>query len=296
MPPTVPFAFAKLIHRIQPTPVEVNKAKLHAITIRSRLSKSFHLKKFQYIGSHSRGTAIRAQSDLDLLALFSRAEAKRGDGYKSSTTFISAIRDDLSERYQQTAVRRDQQAVVVHFDGGSQPVDVVPAIFEGVTSKNWPLYRIPDGSGDWIATSPESHSKFLRDADEASGGKLKRVVQLLKFWRDCRAPTVPILSFHLELLLASHRVCVGVKSYAVCFFDALNLLAQRECCGIRDPLGISGLVSATKTEAQRQQALVPLLYSRDHALSARAAESAGDHREACRQWNIVFNGYFPGGS
>ncbi|MCU1329944.1 MAG: hypothetical protein JWN34_5314, partial [Bryobacterales bacterium] len=34
-------------------------------------------------------------------------------------------------------------------------------------------------------------------------------------------------------------------------------------------------------------------YSRDHAKSAVRATHLEYHEEACRQWDIVFNGYFP---
>ena len=50
----------KLIREIQPVAGERSKAMLHSLTMKSRLNKSFDLKKFTRIGSHSRGTAIKA--------------------------------------------------------------------------------------------------------------------------------------------------------------------------------------------------------------------------------------------
>lgn len=289
----MPVIFAKLIHAIQPTASEVSAAMLHAATIKARLAKSFQLKKFLFIGSNARKSAIRSNSDLDLLAIFSRQEVKWGDGFKSSTTFIKAIRDDLDQRFTFTEVRRDQQAVVVHFGGGSQPVDVVPAIFWDISPGKGPRYCIPDGDGDWLFTAPEAHNKFLENADKASSGKLKRVAQLLKFWRNCREPNIPLMSFHLELLLATSHICIGTKSYAECLFDTFNLLGQRGCRGLHDPIGIAGAINAAKTETQENQLLSAVLYAKEHALRALLAEAAGDHKEAYRQWNVVFNGNLP---
>ena len=287
------FLFARLMHQIKPTDGEVARARVHAATIRARLTKTFNLKKFVFIGSHSRDTAVRGHSDLDLLAVFSRKDARWGEEFVKSTTFLRWIREDLEQRYQQTSIRGDGQALVIGFAAGQQSVDVVPAIFVGPGPDNWPLYSIPDGIGGWLQTSPEKHSKYLLEENERAKGKLKRVIQMVKYWRECRSPRVPLESFHLELLLASEGVCAGVKSYARCMFDAFYLLASRQGRGLQDPLGISGVVPACKTEAQRQVLQAAFAYARDHAWAALQAEDKSNRREAARQWGIVFNGYFP---
>jgi len=287
------FLFGRLMAQIKPTDAEAARARIHAATIRTRLAKTFDLKKFAFIGSHSRDTAVRGRSDLDLLAVFSRKDARWGEDFVKSTTFLRWIREDLEQRYQQTSMRGDGQAVVIGFAAGQQSVDVVPAIFLGPGPDNWPLYGIPDGGGAWLQTSPEKHSKYLLEENERAKGKLKRVIQMVKFWRECRSPRIPLESFHLELLLASEGVCAGVKTYPRCLFDAFYLLASREGRGLQDPLGISGIVPACRTETQRGALHTASLYSRDHAWAALQAEDKGDRREAARQWDIVFNGNFP---
>jgi hypothetical protein len=95
------------------------------------------------------------------------------------------------------------------------------------------------------------------------------------------------------LVLSSYKICEGIKTYRQCLAEAFQLLAQRECRAYRDPLGISGNVPAVNTEAQQDAALRSLKYARDHAKAALYAESLRDQNEACRQWDIVFNGEFP---
>jgi len=289
----VSISFQRLISRIQPLQSEVNLARLHSATIKSRLLKSFRLRKFIIVGSHSRGTAIRYYSDVDYFAVLSRMDARRGDTYINSATLLNKVKDDLSYRFWQTELSRDGQAVVIQFAAGEYSVDVVPAIFWEMTAKNWPIYQIPDGIGDYIPTSPEIHNTFIRREDTKSGHKLRRTAQLIKFWRECRDPRVPISSFHIELLLASYKICEGIKTYRQCLTETFQLLAQRECRAFRDPLSISGNVPATTTEAQREAALRSVIYARDHAKAALYAESLRDNNEACRQWDIVFNGEFP---
>lgn len=286
----IDYAFARLIQKARPADAKVASARMHAAAIKARLAKTFQLRGFRNIGSHARETAT-STSDLDLLAIFARDEARWGGSLKSSKTFIDAIRKDLAERYRTTDIRRDGQAVVVNFENGS--VDVVPGIFWGPGKDNYPIFLIPKGDGNWMESGPESHAKFLERENERSRGKLVRVVRLIKFWRECRTPRVPLSSFHLELLLASEQTCAGVKTYGQCVFDALYLLASRQARGLQDPLQIAGIVDCAGSGAQRELVTRAAEYSREHAWRALQATAREDFKESARQWNIVFGGDFP---
>jgi hypothetical protein len=290
---TIAGCFLKLLSRIRPLPSEVAQALKHASSIKARLGNSFRLRKFLLVGSHARQTAIRWFSDVDFFGVFSRDDFRWGDGYKNTNSVLDNLRTDLASRFWQTPVYRDGPAVVVSFGGGDYAVDVVPAMFWEMNAANWPIYYIPDGGGGWMRTSPELHNKFIRDADTRSGGKLKRTVQLVKYWRECRTPRVPISSFHLDLLVADKGMCTGVKSYAQCLVEVFQLLARRECRAYQDPLKVSGYVNAVRMGAQREAALQAVDYACEHAAKALEAERRGNQPEACRQWSIVFNGAFP---
>ncbi len=172
--------FHRLTARMQPLQSEYNKAEIHSITVRKRLNQSFDLKRFLKIGSHSRNTAIRLYSDIDYLAVLARNEAKWGGRIVNSSTFMEKVREDLGDRYTQTQVSGDGQAVIIKFGGGQHSMDVVPAIFSRF-DKLRPIYWIPDGNDGWIETSPERHNKYILDANERSGSKLVKVIRLLKF-------------------------------------------------------------------------------------------------------------------
>lgn len=285
-------SYQTLLDRIVPSAAETAMVDQHAGTIKRRLQDSFHLKKFLIAGGHARGTSISRHSDVDLFAVFARDDARHGGGYVQSTTLLERLRQELVARYPHTSVSRDVHAIVVAF--AETTVDVVPAIFDGMNENNWPLYLMPDGDGWWMRTSPEVHNKYLDEANTKSGGKLRRVARLIKFWRECRTPRVPLSSFHMEMLVAGYETCVGVKSYAACVFETFQVLAQRDCGALRDPLGVSKMIGATPSLAQREAALRSVVYARDHARAAVVAEDARNTPEARRQWNIVFNDRFPG--
>lgn len=78
-----------------------------------------------------------------------------------------------------------------------------------------------------------------------------------------------------------------VSSAAIQTFDA------RQGRALRDPLGISGLILAAKTEAMGRQVAVSMNHAAYHSERARQAELGGNGTEAIRQRDTVFNGFFP---
>jgi hypothetical protein len=285
--------FQSVLHRLDYSQAEQAKLELHRNTVRRRLLATFFANRILLIGSTQRDTAIPQSSDLDLLLILQVKEVRWGGELVRSSTVLDNVRKTLQIRYRTTSVGRDGQAVAVDFGDGERPIEVVPGVFLGLQD-GAPRYLIPDGSGSWIHTSPESHNRFIALADARSGGKLKSVAKLAKYWRWCRTPEVPLSSFHIELLLAQHGICVGAKSHGQCLYELLKVLTERQCRGLQDPCGISGLIPAAGTEAKRGKVNATVTDSMEHAARALTAERIGRADDAIFQWNCVFNGNFPG--
>jgi hypothetical protein len=203
----------------------------------------------------------------------------------------------LKGRFKFTSIGKDAQAVVVSFGAGTQVVDVVPAFWNGMAKsdlvkKNRPLFTIPDGSGGWFETSPQAHRTYIENEDEASGGRLRRTAQLIKFW-GTRRGHVMLTSFHVELLLAHSGICRAPGGYAQYILEAFELLASRQCRAFQDPLGISGFIPAARTTAQVKDVLAAVRTSLVFARLAREAELSRNVVVAYAYWNRVFKGGFP---
>lgn len=288
-------AFQELLGHIPLAPTDVAFFESHRTSIRATLAGAdgFELGRLEPIGSFARQTAIHATSDADLLAVLARPSVSTAGRLQASSTVLAKIRNVLSARFWRTEVVRDGQAVVVDFGDGSHPVDVVPAIWESQTGlHNYPVFLIPDGAGGWMPTSPTSHNRFLRDADARAGGKLTYAAQIIKYWCATRSSLVPLSGFHIELLLASERVCEGARAYASIVRDAFALLSRRGCAAINDPIRISGRIPAASTEAKRTAALRSVRDAFAHADRAIVAEQRGYEVAALHQWDLAFNGRF----
>lgn len=285
--------FRKLLDRSVPSPLEVARAKSSLKSIQGRLAADYSVVKSVWIGSHAKHTAIHVLSDIDLLVVFRRSALKWGDGYISSPTFLTRVKQSVQKRYPATEVRRDAQAVVVNLGGGRHSVDVVPGVYDGPGSSGYPEYAIPDGGGGWLVTSPEVELAIFKDEDKKARGKLSGLVRLFKVWMYARATPIPLSTLHLERLLWSGELARGPAGYAELFTAALYLLNRRNGAALRDPLGVSGLLPVARTATQVGSVLDSVAYSLEHALSAQEAEQRGAGAEAVRQWRIVFNNSFP---
>ncbi|MCA9617396.1 MAG: nucleotidyltransferase [Myxococcales bacterium] len=287
-------SFATLLRRASLTQRDTSLFESHRSSVTRAIETHLDTSKVELMGSFRRGSAIHGSSDIDLLAVLRVGSLRWGGSLKSSATVLAEVRRALLSRYPNSVVGRDGQAVVVSFNDGQHPVDVVPACYaEQGGPYNHPLYFIPDGTGGWMVTSPSSHNRFLAEADSRAGGQLKFTSQLLKYWRGTRATAVPMSAFHLELLIAQERLCEGARSYADVVRDALVVLSNRDGAALHDPVGISGLIPLASTESKCNQAMQSIDAAARHADAALLAERSGDFLEANRQWGIVFNGHFP---
>jgi hypothetical protein len=282
-----------LANRIQPLESELLAAKLHRSSIRGRMEKSFALHSLRDIGSHCRGTAVRQFSDLDLMVVMRKEEALWGGALVSSDTIIRRVLEQLRGRFTASDIRRDGLAAAISFGSTKQSLDVVPAVFSRFDRNGLrPVFLIPDGSGGWLETSPQVHDRYFARAQEASGNKLRKVSQLIKWWKHARATPVPIGSFYSDMVLSAKSICVGVKTYGQCLYEFFDVLADSRCGALVDPCSISGRISPTNTQSQRQQLQTSVEYARAHAHAALVAQARKDTQEENRQWSIVFNGYY----
>ena len=282
--------FFTLLREIQPAERDVARARARFGAVRTRLSRNFQIAGAHIIGSHARNTAINRFSDVDLLIMLKRSEARWGQKDVSSATILDRFRRELDQKYVQTRVGRDGQAIVVHFERGNATFDVVPAVFRSF--RKAPIYVIPDGTGGWLKSSPLAHNQFFRRADADAAGRLTRAARILKWWKYSRAAPIPVSSFYLDMALAESTICKNVESFTHSIALALSYLADMDGQALSDPTGLCGEIDAAATEAQLDRYRQSVSSSAVTARLALIHEWNHDFERANDLWQRVFNGAF----
>ena len=115
MPKTVSAGFVELLKRLQLTGEQADTASARATALKDFFDANLTMEERAFtIGSYRRGTLIRPERDIDLLAPLSYGTYKeRYDD--DSRAFLYFVRDKLNERYPQTKVSSRGVAVLLDF-------------------------------------------------------------------------------------------------------------------------------------------------------------------------------------
>lgn len=278
--------FSTFHSRITPSGYESGKAASHKASITSRLQTYYDLKQLFYSGSANNGTSISSYSDVDFFAWIPTSKLKQ-----NSAISLREIKECLQERFPNTAVYVDTLAVVLDFGSADwDRAEIIPADYvEQKDSRN--VYDIPNGSGDWMRSSPSTHTSYVTEENTRLGKKLKPLIRFLKAWKYyCN---VPISSFYLELRATKWMEGESSIVYDIDLCTVLGKLQSCSLAAMQDPKGISGYVSACATEAKKTDALSKLATAKTRAEKAREAERAGSTSEAFDWWDKLFASNFP---
>ncbi len=286
MPRTVDEGFRDFLKKLTPSDVESQAAQSHRASISACLKNNFGLKRFVRIGSFGNGTSISGYSDVDYLASLPTDQLTT-----NSTSSLVKVRDALVTRFPNTGIHVSCPTVVVPFGNvASARTEVLPADYLK-DAYSFPVYDIPDCAGAWMHASPDAHNAYVRSVDDKFSGKVKPLIRFIKAWKYIRA--VPISSFYLELRVAQYA---SKETSIVYEFDVRRVLCMLRDCSLasmRDPMGISGLISPCKSPASLIDALSKLNTAATRAEKARDAEAAGKTAVAFVWWRLLYDDHFP---
>jgi hypothetical protein len=286
MPRTIEEGFRDFLTKLTPRTSETEAAKSHRVSIESRLQRDFGLRRFTRIGSFGNGTSISGYSDIDYLASLSRDTLT-----DNSTYSLGKVRDSLDDRFPCTGVRVSCPAVLVPFGTTkSESTEVVPADYVG-DRNGFKVYHIADCKGGWMRASPDAHNDYVARVNEKLGGKVKPLIRFIKAWKCFRQ--VPISSFYLELRVAKYCTTETSIVYGI---DVKRILCQLRDCSLadmQDPMGVSGYISAAKTDAFYNDALSKLKTAASRAEKACEAAERDRVSDAFDWWRLLYDNEFP---
>ena len=290
MAKTLEEGFQTFLGRLAPLMLEHNKAASHKDSVESCLEKNFDCYRMFETGSFGNGTGVRHYSDTDYFAV-----CKTGKLKQNSSSTLREVKEALQNTFWQTSgIEVDTPAVRIPFGSyASETLEVTPCDYRGMVDTpvgNMPYYDIADGVGGWMNASPSAHTGYVKEQDERLDGKLKPLIQLVKAWKFYNS--VPISSFYLELRTTKYAEGESSIIYDIDLTRLFGSLDDNGLPAVRDPMGVSGMISACSSDAKRTTALSKISTARSRAVKAHAArEDKVD--DAFYWWNLFFSDKFP---
>ncbi|WP_018900740.1 nucleotidyltransferase [Rhizobium sp. 2MFCol3.1] len=167
-------------------------------TLKSRLNAYFDGNLLQHFafGSYTRNTilprALDAESDVDYMAVFA-------EGGYTPQTYLDRLKRFTEYRYNRSEIYQSSPTLVLNLN--HIRFELVPALDHASG------YSIPDGSGGWILTTPNTFNTALTEKNKATNSRLKPAIRLAKIWNADRG--YPFASYPME------RQAAGI-SYSGC--------------------------------------------------------------------------------
>lgn len=289
--------FTSFLHDIEPSSTTKTRASTAHTTLRACLRSHATFSKAHVdtflSGSYRRDTAIRPATregeeerpDVDIIVVTSHTLAD------DPRQVIALLYETVKEKY---TVRRQTRSVGISM--ATVDMDVVPIIApEGIDGT---LY-IPDRKLEqWLTTSPRRHTSWTTGVNQASGGRFKPLVKLMKWWRrENRTISERPKGFVIECIVAE---CMDYEEtqYADLFVGTLEEIANRYamCISLEYvPSIVDPGVPGNSVTAGMTFAAFEGFYNkaRAHAELGRRARNEQDPDRSLSLWREMFGPRFP---
>ncbi|MCA1668127.1 MAG: nucleotidyltransferase [Thermomicrobia bacterium] len=303
--------FDELFDRIKPPDERLKAAKELPPQVRDFLEESKDFLTLaphsRLVGSYPQGLSVGEVKDVDFLI---RVDGKPEANEPEAKGLILDLRqklDDLPSAlgYDGAAgvdIAGARRSVHVYFEGRDFHLDVVPCIApDGLDA---PIY-VPDRSfNTWIRSHPVGYIALLDELNGTHGGKVKRLIRLLKHFRNVQMKTRRPKSYWLGALALHHiRRAGGLdmsQPLAILFRDLLDAIYKQYASllprtdgatpNIKDPM-LGHNISWNWDRAHFETFMRRLDDGRTWATNAL---DATDRETAIAWWQRIFGAdYFP---
>jgi len=238
------------------------------------------------VGSCARGSIIRIERDIDILAPISYSTYKKTTYDRDSQAFLYMVRDALNNKFGTTSV--SSKRVAVKLDFSTIAVDVVPCF-----RREGGCYFMPDGSGAWMPTNPPFHTEFMRAANAKHQLRLRPLVKLMKFWNISNGHHLS--SLHVELM--TERIWrdsnFRESLYSQLVFESLKCMASWTKTPFSDPWDQGHAIDVNLPSKERALAIRMLNEDAENARKAEEFRKNGQIEQAFDRWAVIFNHKFP---
>lgn len=286
MATSVAQGFNELRDRFPLTQIQSESANTKVANIRDFLNEKFFMAESAItIGSYARGSIIRVERDVDILAPLNYPKYKETyDG--DPQAFLYMVRDALNAKFGSTTV--SSKKVAVKLDFTAIAIDVVPCF-----RRQGGGYLMPNGSGDWMSTNPPFHTTLMKAANDQHEAKLIPLVKLMKFWNIANGHHLS--SLHIELMTERmwRGVNFGERLYSTLLCETLKAMPGWVGKLFPDPWESGHSIDIGLSADERAKAIRMLNEDAERSRKAEEFRKSGEIKKAYECWAIIFNHQFP---
>ncbi len=206
MTPAVESAFGTFIGRITASPDAVRLGQTRAERIVNLLKPRFAVQDTYHTGSLFRGTALPNVSDADVIVALETSYDTTPRG------MMEEVQKHLSPLHRGTQVRKDGQALTLHFETWPNVDLVVARKRPNRFPSPAPEFEIADATYDrWLPSFPRKHDQAMQIMSEEH----LQLIRMIKMWNHLHSEY--LTSFHIEA------------------FALAEAMERRRNCGIYPP-------------------------------------------------------------
>ncbi len=167
-------------------------------------------------GSYTRNTILPrsydSKSDIDYMIVFNNTNSFKPQ------TFLNKLKDFAKLYYPNSIIHQDSPTIVLELN--HIKFDLVPAYYDFI----W--YKIPDGQGGWMITTPNDINDLLVKSNMNNNSKIKPIIRLIKNWNINVAGRI-YESYTLEKKIVSnlgseYYFCTSYTDYLIKIFEKLR--------------------------------------------------------------------------
>lgn len=235
-------------------------------------------------GSWSHGTAIKAKSDVDYMAV---ATGNRPIRPSTALTTAKVAISDCDWKI--TSVAVSSPVVQVRYYAPPN-FEIAPAWYKGET-EGWDVYWIGGRGDEWVESAPAAHLAYVSRQNDRLGKKVKPLVRLLKAWK--YNVGAPVSSFYLEMRAAEHAAGESIIVYEYDLRSVMRKIITADARDMNDLAHIVGRIPACSSDEKRRSTVRLLnsaVSSLDKAVAARERGDQSDYWVAMRD---VFGSDYP---
>jgi len=270
---------------LAPAPYDRTEASTRRSVVESAMRRSsLGVSSMFESGSWSHGTAIKAKSDVDYMAVATSVRPTR------SSSALTAAKSAIEGcDWKITSVRVSSPVVqVIYYTPPN--FEIAPAWYKGKTS-GYDVYWIAGRGDEWVESAPAAHLDYVNRQNERLARKVKPLVRLIKAWK--YNVGAPVSSFYLEMRTAEHCAGESVIIYDIDLRSVMRKIANAEARDMNDPARIVGRIPACSSDEKRRETLRRLNSAISSLDAAAAARERGDRSAYWQAMYSVFGSDYP---